>query len=71
MLVNKPDIIKLLARRSRVTQVEAADRLDIVVSGILRELRNGNQPAIPGLGSFRKMRNGQVAFEREEKRTNG
>ena len=70
MLVNKPDIVKRLARRSRVTQGEAADRVDSVLREILRELHSGKEPALPGLGSFRKMRNGQLAFRPEEKPTN-
>jgi nucleoid DNA-binding protein len=63
--MNKPDIARQLARRSHVSQGEAADRLDLVVHKILCDLRRGREPVLPGLGKFRSGPNGQVAFEPE------
>jgi nucleoid DNA-binding protein len=63
--MNKPDIAKQLARRSRVTQAEAADRVDRVLHKILSDLRHGKDSALPGLGKFSHGPDGRVAFERE------
>jgi len=63
--MRKPDIAKQLARRSRVTQAEAADRLDLIVHQILRDLRRGKEAALPGLGRFKPGPGGQFSFEPE------
>lgn len=63
--MRKPDIAKQLARRSRVSQAEAADRLDRILHKILSDLRRGKEASLPGLGKFRHGADGQVAFEPE------
>ena len=63
--MRKPDIAKQLARRSRVSHAEAADRLDIVLHRILSDLRRGKEAALPGLGKFKHGPDGRVAFEPE------
>ena len=63
--MKKPDIAKQLARRSHVSQAEAADRLDRVLHSILSDLRQGKEAALPGLGTFKQGPGGCVAFERE------
>jgi nucleoid DNA-binding protein len=63
--MKKPDIAKQLARRSHVSQAEAADRLDRVLHSILSDLRQGKEAALPGLGTFKQGPGGRVAFERE------
>ena len=63
--MKKPDIAKQLARRSRVSHAEAADRLDRVLHEILSDLRQGRESALPGLGKFKNGPDGRVAFERE------
>jgi hypothetical protein len=63
--MKKPDIAKQLARRSHVSQAEAADRLDRVLHSILSDLRQGKEAALPGLGKFKQGPGGRVAFERE------
>jgi nucleoid DNA-binding protein len=63
--MKKPDIAKLLARRSRLSQAEAADRLDGVLHEIVSHLRRGGESTLPGLGKFKKGRDGRLAFERE------
>ena len=65
--MQKSDIARQLARRSRVTQAEAADRLDRVIHQILSELRRGNEAPLPGLGKFTHGPDGRVAFERERR----
>ncbi|HEX3748644.1 MAG TPA: HU family DNA-binding protein [Bryobacteraceae bacterium] len=63
--MRKPEIARQLARRSRVSQGEAADRLDVMLQKIVSDLRKGRQPALPGLGIFKHGPDGQVVFERE------
>ena len=50
--MRKPDIAKQLARRSRVSQGEAADRLDVIFQKIVSDLRKGREASLPGLGKF-------------------
>jgi len=63
--MRKLDIAKQLARRSRLTQGEAADRLDVIFQKIVSDLRKGREPALPGLGKFRQGSDGHVVFEPE------
>jgi nucleoid DNA-binding protein len=63
--MKKPDIARQMARRSRMSQAEAADRLDGIVQRIVSELRQGKEAALPGLGKFKHGPDGSVAFERE------
>jgi nucleoid DNA-binding protein len=63
--MRKPELAKRLARRSGVSEAEAADRLDRVVYQILEKLRRGQEAPLPGLGKFRIGREGRVCFERE------
>lgn len=46
------DIINQLVRETGVTPGEAADRLDEVVSSIVKRLRNSGRANFPGLGRF-------------------
>jgi Bacterial DNA-binding protein len=64
--MKKPDIAKQLARRSRVSQAEAADRLDGVLHKILSDLRKGKEAVLPGLGKFKNGPDGRLAFERDK-----
>jgi len=63
--MKKPEIAKCLARRSGVSEAEAADRLDRVVQQILSTLRHGREAPLPGLGSFAVGSDGKVTFRRE------
>jgi nucleoid DNA-binding protein len=63
--MKKPDIAKRMARRSHVTQGEAADELDRIVRQILSDLRAGKDTALPGLGKFTTRPDGRVAFHPE------
>ena len=69
--MKKPEIARQLARRSRVSPGEAADRLDVMVRKIVRDLRKGLEPALPGLGKFKHGPDGLVAFERESRKRHG
>lgn len=64
--MKKPEIAKRIARRSGVTQAEAADRLDRLIHEILADLRKGTPAALPGLGRFVQGADGKVSFEPEE-----
>jgi nucleoid DNA-binding protein len=66
--MRKPEIAKQLARRSRTSPGEAADRLDVMVRKIVSDLRQGREPALPGLGKFKHGPDGQVAFEPEARK---
>ena len=50
--MKKLEIAKQLARRSRMSQGEAADRLDLMVQRIVAELRQGGEVSLPGLGKL-------------------
>jgi len=69
--MRKPDIAKKLARRSRVSRAEAADRLDLVLHKILSALRQGREAALPGLGTFKRGPDGRVACEPEARKRHG
>ena len=57
-----------MARRSGVSEAEAADRLDRVVHQILSRLREGTEAPLPGFGKFIVGMDGKVYFQREEGR---
>jgi nucleoid DNA-binding protein len=63
--MKKPDIAKRMARRTGLSEAEAADRLDHVVHQILRNLRQGKAASLPGLGTFMQRPDGKVAFQRQ------
>jgi len=61
--MKKPDIAKQMARRAGVSPAEAADRLNGVVRQLLTDLRRRREPELPGLGRFRRDREGKLFFE--------
>jgi hypothetical protein len=63
--MKKNDIARKLARQSRVSSAEAADRLDDLIHSILHSLRAGQDAELPGLGRFTPARNGRVRFLRD------
>jgi len=69
--MKKPDIARHMARQTGLSQAEAADRLDRVVQQILRNLRQGKEASLPGLGKFRPRPDGKVAFERQGGKRHG
>ena len=69
--MKKPDIAKRLARRTGVSQAEAADRLDRTVQQILANIRDGKETPLPGLGKFVGGPHGRIAFEPEKRKRGG
>ena len=69
--MKKPEITKRLARAAKVSEAEAADRLDRVVHQILSNLRAGKEAPLPGLGKFMPEKNGLVRFEKERAAKHG
>jgi nucleoid DNA-binding protein len=67
--MRKPELAKRLARRSGLSQAQAADRLDRVVYQILENLRRGQEAPLPGLGTFQIGRDGRIRFEQEAAKT--
>jgi len=65
MKMRKPDIARRIARHSRVSQAEAADRLDRMIHLILSNLRKGRETSLPGLGKIIRGPDGRLAFEPE------
>ncbi|MGH9719125.1 MAG: HU family DNA-binding protein [Bryobacteraceae bacterium] len=51
--MKKADVAKRVARQSRITPAEAADKIDRVVHQILSNLRKGESVAVTGLGKFK------------------
>ena len=43
-------VIRQLAKRSSVTQAEAADQIDKYIHDVLRKLRKGHNVPVPGVG---------------------
>jgi nucleoid DNA-binding protein len=66
--MRKQEIAKQLARRSGVTQGEAADRLDRVVHDILERLRQGKSADFPGMGHFHAGADGKIDFQPSRRR---
>ena len=56
------DLAEQIARETGVTQEQAADQLDEVVTSILKSLKKGRSATLPGLGKFRRDLNGSVRF---------
>ena len=63
--MKKPEIAKRMARRSKSSVGEAADRLDRMVQRIVSGLRQGKPANLPGLGQFSADEGGRVTFRPE------
>ena len=50
--MKKQQLARRLAAESGISPAAAADQLDIVLSGILRRVRQGHSASLPGLGTF-------------------
>jgi nucleoid DNA-binding protein len=62
--MKKAEIARQIAEDAGLTEAEAADQLDRIVSEMLTKLRHGRAAALPGLGRFRQGADGQIRFER-------
>jgi nucleoid DNA-binding protein len=65
------DIAEQIARESGISQGEAADQLDEVITSILKNLKKGRPANLPGFGSFRRDVKGAVRFTRTTQGPNG
>jgi nucleoid DNA-binding protein len=50
--MKREQLARRLAKESGLTQAAAADQLDRVLSGILKQVRHGQSASLPGLGTF-------------------
>ena len=65
------DIAQQIASESGISQGEAADQLDEVITSILKNLKKGRPADLPGLGRFRRDIQGGLQFTRAgQRRTN-
>ena len=62
--MKKAEIAKRIARRTGVTQAEAADSLDRMVHDILARLRRGSEAQLGSIGVFRNGPGGTIEFFR-------
>jgi len=62
--MKKAELAGRLAKQTRVSKAEAADRLDHVVSQIIANLKKGESAQLPGLGKFTPGAKWRFAFER-------
>ena len=63
--MKKPEIAKRIAKESRVSEAEAADRLDRMIHRILSNFRKGKDTPLPGLGKLKRGPDGKLALELE------
>jgi nucleoid DNA-binding protein len=61
--MRKPEIARKIARQTGLTEGEAADRLDGLVSELISQLRQGKDAELPGLGRFSNGSDGAVQFK--------
>lgn len=61
--MTKFDLAKGLARQTRLSRAEAADRLDRLLHQIVSNLRQGQPAHLPGLGSFSPGEKWQFRFD--------
>jgi len=69
--MKKTDLAARLARSSRISPAEAADRLDRVVHDILKHLKKGENASLPGLGTFKPGRVAKIRFEPASRKSAG
>jgi len=62
------DIAKEIARQTGISHGEAADRLDEVITTILKTLKKGRSADLPGLGRFRRDIKGGLRFTQTKPR---
>ena len=56
------DLAEHIARETGISQEQAADQLDEVITSILKAVKNGRAANLPGLGQFRRDLNGALRF---------
>jgi nucleoid DNA-binding protein len=51
--MNKSELIKQIAERAELTQAKAAEALQAFEAVVMAELKNGNEVALTGFGTFK------------------
>ena len=69
--MKKQDIAARLARKTRLSEGAAADRLDRLIHEILRELKRGNPVSLPGLGTFHPGKQVNFQFDKTNPKSGG
>jgi nucleoid DNA-binding protein len=69
--MKKPEIARKIARQTGLTEGEAADRLDRLVSDLISQLRHGKDAELPGLGRFSSGSDGAVQFRKQGRARGG
>ena len=64
--MRKRDLERQLARQTGVSNAQAADAVDLLVSRILQQLRAGEPAVLPGFGLFHKNSDGSIQFKQEK-----
>ena len=59
--MKKNELAQRLADQEAVTPAAAADRLDEIIFGVLKKLKQGKAAAFPGLGRIRQAEPAQAA----------
>jgi|HigsolmetaAR201D_1030396.scaffolds.fasta_scaffold14644_2 Bacterial nucleoid DNA-binding protein len=66
--MKKRELADLLAEKSQIEKVRAAEEVDRLVHRIVRSLRKGQKAELPGLGSFLPGKTTGFRFEAKAKR---
>jgi nucleoid DNA-binding protein len=61
--MKKTDLADQIARETGVSQGEAADQLDEVITSILKTVKKGGSANLPGLGQLRRDLRGALRFK--------
>ena len=69
--MDQREFAHLLADSARLSPSEAADELDEVVHGVLRNLKEGKSARLPGLGVLRPGKGAGVKFRAQKGRSAG
>ena len=69
--MKKEELATRLARQAGVSQAEAADQLNHVVSQIIANLKKGSDAQLPGLGTFTGGPRWEFKFEPKGGKTPG
>ncbi|HEV8338885.1 MAG TPA: HU family DNA-binding protein [bacterium] len=63
--MNREQLIRDVARQSRVSRKDAEDALETMVEVIVKALRRGEEITVPGIGTFRTRRHAVAGKPRD------
>ena len=55
--MKRDDLARQIAKETRTSPAEAADRLDLMVHDLIRKLKRGKRTTLPGLGELAPRKN--------------